>query len=205
MYTSLPSFVLGFHGCDKIVCDKIISGKDKLKPSDNSYDWLGNGIYFWENDPTRALEYATLIKRYPNRAKSKINTPAVIGAVIDLGHCLNLLDYKSLSIVKAGYDLLIQSQKKTGNPLPENKPIEKESDLLLRHLDCAVIETIHAYNSANKVSAYDSVRSVFWEGVELYPNAGFKEKNHIQVCVRNPNCIKGYFRPLDIDKVYPIP
>jgi len=30
-----------------------------------------------------------------------------------------------------------------------------------------------------------------WEN----PGAGFKEKNHIQICVRNRNCIKGYFLP----------
>ncbi len=28
------------------------------------------------------------------------------------------------------------------------------------------------------------------------PTAGFYTKNHIQLCVRNPDCIKGYFRPL---------
>jgi hypothetical protein len=25
------------------------------------------------------------------------------------------------------------------------------------------------------------------EGEELYPSAGFKEKNHVQICIRNPN------------------
>lgn len=53
--------------------------------------------------------------------------------------------------------------------------------------------------------AYDSVRGVFWEGKPLYPNAGFAEKNHIQICVCNPNCIKGYFLPRGIDKAYPNP
>jgi len=57
--------------------------------------------------------------------------------------------------------------------------------LLLRELDRADA----------KLPSYDSVKGVFTEGEELYNNAGFKEKDHIQICIRNPNCIKGYFLP----------
>lgn len=39
-------------------------------------------------------------------------------------------------------------------------------------------------------------RGVVVEGKRIYPNAGFHEKSHIQVCVRNLRCIKGYFRVL---------
>ena len=42
---------------------------------------------------------------------------------------------------------------------------------------------------------YDTVRSIFWEGNEIYPDAGFKEKNHIQICVRDAKLIKGFFIP----------
>ena len=31
----------------------------------------------------------------------------------------------------------------------------------------------------------------------VFADAGFAAKTHIQICVRNPVCIKGYFRPLD--------
>lgn len=41
----------------------------------------------------------------------------------------------------------------------------------------------------------DSIRGAFIEGKRIYPNSGFYEKTHIQICVRNPNCIKGYFAP----------
>ena len=43
---------------------------------------------------------------------------------------------------------------------------------------------------------FDSVRSAFIEGDELYPGSTFREKNHIQICVRNLACIKGYFWPV---------
>ncbi|HEV9036455.1 MAG TPA: hypothetical protein VGQ51_07545 [Puia sp.] len=42
---------------------------------------------------------------------------------------------------------------------------------------------------------FDSVRGVFVEGRELYPGAGFQDKNHIQICIRNPNCIRSFFLP----------
>jgi hypothetical protein len=80
--------------------------------------------------------------------------------------------------------------------LPKNKQKSECDDFIIRNLDCAVIQSIHAFEKSKpNRRPYDSVRGVFWEGAELYPNAGFKEKNHIQICIRNPNCIKGLFIP----------
>ena len=198
MYKVLPHFVLGFHGCDKEIADKILkSNKDHLKHSQNDYDWLGNGIYFWENDPERALQYARKLKEHPVKGKAKIKNEAVIGAVIDLGKCLNLLEANALQTIKAGYEMLRQSHRLSGVPLPQNiRPVGEEEDVLIRRLDCAVIEATHTYFGRD---TYQTVRGVFWEGKELYPNAGFREKNHIQVCVRNTHCIKGYFHPRKLD------
>ena len=52
LYSILPSFALGFHGCDESVADAVLAGNQQLFPSRNKYDWLGEGIYFWENSPT---------------------------------------------------------------------------------------------------------------------------------------------------------
>lgn len=201
MYSSLPNFVLGFHGCDLEIGNNVVAGKDRLTQSENDYDWLGHGIYFWENNPQRALEYATTLKENPKRTLGKVNTPAVLGAIIDLGYCLDLFEASSLILVKKSYELLCSSKME----LPENKPANKSADLLLRYLDCLVIETLHSYNADNNYRDYDTVRSGFNEGKDLYPNSGFKEKNHIQICVRNPNCIKGYFIPLMADDEYRVP
>lgn len=196
MYSSLPSFVLGFHGCDKKVGENVLSGKTTLHPSQNDYDWLGNGIYFWENNPERAYDFAREYRK--RKGTLVINDPFAIGAVIDLGYCLNLLDSRFLGIVKEGYRLLQQTSEKSGVPLPKNKA-------LLRHLDCAVIQAIHTYNKEEGKKEFTSVRAVFTEGKGLYENAGFHEKSHIQICVRNPNCIKGYFRIREHVKGFPIP
>jgi hypothetical protein len=42
--------------------------------------------------------------------------------------------------------------------------------------------------------AVDTLRGVFTEGRPIYPGAGFDEKTHIQIVVRNQRCIKGVFR-----------
>jgi hypothetical protein len=197
MYSTRPGLTLGFHGCDASVVQNVLNGKTFLKASSNSYDWLGHGVYFWEHSPSRALEFAEHLQKYPNRSKGIIKEPAVIGAVIDLGICFDLLDYQSLQLLKEGYDLVMDT---TYFPeVPQNKTIGNLSDLLFRELDCSVIEAVHSFKEETGQSPFDSVRSVFYEGKELYPNAGFREKDHIQICVRNPNCIKGFFLPRELD------
>ena len=195
LYSSRSNLYLGFHGCDKAVGEKILQGEN-LSPSNNSYDWLGHGVYFWENNAQRALQFAEEAKK---RNSSSIGEPFVIGAVLDLGYCLDLTDMECLAELKQSYDALKEAFDKAGKTLPCNKTIGKNGDLLLRDLDCAVIEFEHAINKEAHVREFDSVRGVFVEGDELYPGSGIKEKNHIQICIRNPNCIKGYFRPRDIE------
>lgn len=207
MYSSLPSFVLGFHGCDKTVADQLINGKTRLKPSKNPYDWLGHGIYFWENNPQRALEYAQILKENPERCGEKIKTPDVVGAIIDLGNCLNLLDSKSIQVVEEAYEAFKELALAAGRPLPENKDSAGSGDLLLRPLDCAVIQYLHGMReeTPEETPPFNTVRGMFAEGERVFPGAGFHKKSHIQIAVTNPNCIKGYFRVLDRDRDWPIP
>ncbi|GAA6378840.1 hypothetical protein [Anaerostipes hadrus] len=197
MYEKLPNLVFGFHGCDKSTYEKVIFEHENLKYSDNKYDWLGNGIYFWENSYQRALDWAINNPKYKE--------PAVIGAVIDLGRCLNLTDYHSSEILKKGYDMLVVKNEILNISLPQNGKRNKNSDILLRNLDCAVIEQIHQYHKDSGLPAYDSVRGVFIEGKPAFEGSEFREKTHIQLCIKNPNCIKGYFDPRRIDEGYPMP
>jgi hypothetical protein len=182
---ALPSFVFGYHGCDQSVAEKVLAGEEQLKPSQNDYDWLETGIYFWEHNPRRAFEWAQEIKRRGGSVKH----PCALGAIIDLGNCLNLLDADGLKIAQSGYAMLHEMMTHLGKSLPHNK------NKLLRNLDCAVINLIHEiHGEKGKVfEGFDTVRAVFVEGEPLYPEAGFHEKNHIQLCVRNQAAIKAYF------------
>lgn len=183
--------IIGYHGCDKSTFDKLIYNKGKLAKSTNEYDWLGNGVYFWENDSTRALEWAQ------NKVNSgKYKEAAVVGAVIDLGTCLNLHTRFGIQMLEMSYKQLerIIKMSNINNTLKDNGGFS-----LVRTLDCKVIENIHE-NLKNEKFSYDSVLGIFQEGKEIYPNAGFREKTHIQICVRNDKNILGYFIPAKTDE-----
>jgi len=192
VYSAKPTFVYGFHGTDKTTALQILNKKTDFKPSNNNYDWLGNGVYFWENNYARAEEYAKIDSQ---RTDSRIKKPFVLGAMIDLGNCLDLLDQKYLDLLSIAYKSFKQDFNERGMDLPTNSQFGSDDfDFKKRELDCAVIR--YAHELAEKDGTrFDSVRAAFWEGEELYPGAGFKKGNHIQIAVLNPNCIKGVFLP----------
>jgi hypothetical protein len=196
MYSEYPQLVLGFHGCDESVAEQVILNKNiELLRSENEYDWLGSGIYFWENSPTRAMQYAKFISQHPNRNNSKttITKPAVIGAVIQMRFCLDLLEAGSINVIKQGYKNLKSLHAKSKSKMPSN-----HKDLLRRNLDCAVINSIHHFREIDGERPYDTVRGIFIEGKRIYSKSGFHDKSHIQICVCKPNCIKGYFHPREL-------
>ncbi len=186
MHTLTSSFVLGYHGCDHSVAESLLAGKPFL-PSTNDHDWLGSGIYFWETNPQRGLDWARQLKER-NR---KIKKPDVVGAVIDLGYCLDLLSSNGIEAVKQAHKNFIETAKKSKSEIPTNS---LGSDLLLRKLDCSVINFLHESIEKAEMPPFDSVRGVFLEGNRIYEKSGFYERTHIQLCVRNPKSIKGVFR-----------
>ncbi len=190
IYEYQPSFILGFHGCDKSTAEKIFSAKDRhLTPSQKAWDWLGHGTYFWEGNLARAWEWAQAKK-----AEGKIAEPAVLGAIIDLRHCLDLFDLQSMNQVKEAHGALVAMCETSGTPLPVN--VGKTPDKAGRQLDCAVLNALHKWRKDTEKTAYDSVRGPFLEGEPIYDGAGFRSRSHIQICVCNDACIKGYFRPI---------
>ena len=191
-----PSEVIGFHSCDKSTGINVLNGKIDLKPSENSWDWLGNGIYFWEQNPDRALQYAQDSSQGKQFNRIKIKTPFVLGAIIETGNCLNLMEPESFQILSQAYNDL----QKIYNQLDKKVPVNKGDK---RELDCAIFKLIHQSNVDNKRKQYDSIRSAFSEGLEVYPTANFTSKGHIQICVINSDCIKGYFLPKPIKKYNP--
>lgn len=108
MHDYQPFTVIGFHSCDKEVGLKVLNGEDELLPSQNAWDWLGEGVYFWEQNPLRALEYAESSAKRTQFNKVPIKTPFVLGAIIDLGNCLNLVESGSLEILSQAYKGLTQ-------------------------------------------------------------------------------------------------
>lgn len=192
-YACHPQFVLGFHGCDQKVGEALLDGSvEHLEQSQNDYDWLGFGTYFWEDSPLKAMEFAEESAAGGQNSRGKIKTPFVIGAVINPGRSLNLMDRTALEEVRGAYDSLTLALKGSSLAIPTNG-----KHLRTRKLDCAVFQFLHGWRTQQKdCPPYDTVRGLFFEGNDLYPGAGIKEKDHIQICVRDPRCILGYFRPI---------
>lgn len=186
------SIHIGYHGCDQETGERVLAGKTELRISTNDYDWLGDGIYFWENDPERAMNWALAGAGHGKKGRSRVLAPFVIGAVIQMGNCLDLMQAESIRLVKDAYTDLKDVYEVFNLKLPENRLVKGE--LALRRLDCAVIQSLHQERKESDLPAFDTVRAAFPEGTALYQNAGFLERTHIQICVRTPACILGYFR-----------
>lgn len=185
MRRATAGFVLGYHGCEAAVADGLVNG-ELFEISTNDYDWLGSGIYFWENDALRGLQWAEMASQ---RGKT-IKEPAVVGAVIELGLCLDLTQQSSLDVIRTAYF----GRKRVSDALREKMP--KNIDKLRRPLDCAVLNYLYESMPAPK---FQTVRGVFVEGGELFPGAHIEAKTHIQIAVRDPNCIRGVFRVPDAE------
>ena len=95
------------------------------------------------------------------------------------------------SLVKDAYQSYVEVCAASGSPVLENRGAQ----LQVRFLDCAVIETVHQARQQQGKQPFDTVRGFFLEGRELYSGAGIRELDHIQICVRSPKQIIGYFLP----------
>lgn len=195
----LPGLVLGFHGCDRSVAERILDGHEEVRVSDNSHDWLGSGAYFWENNPSRALSWAKFLAAKPPTGRGKIRTPDVIGAIIHPGYCLDLTAEASLGLVREASEGYIRFCRKEDLPVPTNEPgFPGDEDFVKRRLDCAVINFLHHSRRALGRQEFDTVRAPFLEGGALFEGSRLSAKSHVQWCVRDPKCsIIGYFRPRD--------
>jgi len=168
--------VLGYHGCDADFADSLLSGETKIQDwqeSRNRYDWLGHGVYFWEHGPERAAIWAA-----GNRKKG------VIGAVIQLGTCLDFTDIKYTAVLKNFHEDLKEAYAAAGKTLPTNKQGH-------RALDCLVINELIRQTDIG----FQTVRSPFLEGSPVFPGSGILEESHIQITVIDKSCILGVFRP----------
>ncbi|AFL50665.1 hypothetical protein USDA257_c20830 [Sinorhizobium fredii USDA 257] len=132
----------------------------------------------------------------------------MVGAIIDLGNCLDLTVRENLELLSDAYRSFETARAKAGLDLPVNKDVRgvKDGDKLLRFLDCAVIKHLHqniedeAQQARQRGSEplfppFDTVRGLFVEGEQVYPGGGFYQKTHTQIAVRTEACIIGVFHP----------
>lgn len=79
---NVPLKVYGYHGTNTDIASMIIDRGFNI--SFNDYDWLGTGVYFFQDAPLGAFQWANF--RYPEN-------PAVIRSLIRLENCMDLYNY----------------------------------------------------------------------------------------------------------------
>ena len=178
--------VLAYHGCDTAVAERLLAG-EPFRKSENDYDWLGAGVYFWEYGADRALQFARDQQR-----RGKVAEPAVVGALVQLGRCFDLLDTAHTRDLASAFRKYRSVATRRGWMLPRNAG--STPDKKLRRLDCSVLN-FYLDGLDTMGVAFDTVRCGFPEGERAFPGSGIYRESHIQISVRNPACILGVFRP----------
>lgn len=171
--------VIGYHGTRRETAMRIVTQETTFKPSKNEDDWLGHGIYFWEHAPQQAWWWAK--RRYASSASI-----AVLGAVIRLGNCLDLLDPENGTMLKDFHKELKKEYQDRGEEPRADANNHK-------YLDCETCEFAYRALEIGGLSV-DSSRGVYVPtggSARLWTRSWISRDTHIQLCVRNPTCIIG--------------
>lgn len=170
-----PLKIYGYHGTNMDIASAILDTGFKI--SSNDYDWLGTGIYFFQDAPLRAFQWANF--RYPNN-------PAVIRSLIRLENCMDLFDIEWIPIIREAYDIFVEEYRKSNQPLPKQNPARSKA----HRLDCAYFNYIINQILAPQGEQINVVRALFIEGQRVYPNSAIFDLAHVQLAVRNSAMIE---------------
>jgi hypothetical protein len=170
--------VVAFHGTRRSTAEKLVAGA-AFGQSENDDDWLGHGIYFWEYAPQQAWWWAE--RRYGK------SDAAVVGALVRLGRCVDLLDPSNAELLVHAHRDLDLALKSVGQKLKNNANTHK-------YRDCAVFNYLFAILKQADLEV-ESSRAVFvpleaGRGLpRLWARSGVFRGAHIQLSVREPNNI----------------
>jgi hypothetical protein len=127
------------------------------------------------------------------RKRGKVERPAVVGALLQLGNCFDLMDTRYTNELRRSFPSFLAMYERRGWSLPVNSGATP--DLLLRRRDCAVINFQLEALADLGLAPFDSVRGCFTEGDPAFDGSGISIKSHVQIAIRNEACILGTFRP----------
>jgi len=158
--------VTGFHGTSSNNVEKILS--EGFKPSGNEYDWLGDGVYFFQDAPERAWEWARKIHK---------GNGVVIGANIKLEDCIDLLDIRWTGVLSEMYDAFLKKVKLMDIKMP-NQTVGAH------RLDRLVINYAVGFLAERSMNIR-CVRGAFIEGKPIFPDSAIFDRAHVQIAVRD--------------------
>lgn len=168
--------VAGFHGTSGAAAESIL--RVGFRPSDNDYDWLGDGAYFFEDGPARAYAWARQL--HPD-------DPAVLRADISLLDCMDLKDSTGWArVLHRAHDQFVDRCRSAGIPLPRQTAGAHRLDRAVINLAAEILE--------REGFRVRSVRAVFTEGRPAFPGSFLFDESHVQVAVRDLDVIKDIVR-----------
>jgi len=166
--------VYGYHGTSAEVAAAII--QQGFNFSSNDYDWLGTGVYFFQDAPVRAWEWAN--QQHPAN-------PAVIRSSIRLEDCIDLLDIEWFPIITEAYSLFVEEYRQANRPLPRQNPDRSKA----HRLDCAyfnyIVEVLGQQGQTVR-----AIRAVFLEGERVFPNSAIFTRAHVQIAIKDHSLIE---------------
>lgn len=206
----MGQIVLAYHGCDVTVRDGLVRGELTPRISSNAYDWLGDGLYFFEGDHNRALKLAMFAHENPQHLLTRIPiaTPAVVGAILDVDRWLDLTTQEGIANFTHAAQTVVNGSFDAGTPVPKNKPaFDGDKDLLHRAFDKAACDMVHTFRKMLHERAldvkdtaaiiatapYQAARGAFEQGEQVSEGSSICTDTHLQIAVRDLNCIKGWF------------
>ena len=174
--TYLVPIVTGYHGTNSEVAD--IIERDGFQLSQNAYDWLGDGVYFFQDAPCRAWEWARA--RYGEDG-------SVIGAEIRIADCMDLLDVGWNEVISDMYDEYLKFLRNAGLSRPTQSGGAHRLDREVINYTVGVLG-----ESGIRIAC---VRAAFREGRPVYADSAFFNQSHVQIAVRDTDvCIQRIWR-----------
>ena len=163
--------VRGYHGTSIGAANSIL--QEGFRISRNEYDWLGDGVYFFQDAPARAWEWAT--RRHGSDA-------TVIGSLIRLEDGIDLLDIRWSQVLIEAYDSFRAQLKRTNQLVPIQRPGA-------HRLDRAVINYTVGDLAEHGIKIR-GVRAAFSEGDPVFPESAIFNRSHVQIAVRDTTLIE---------------
>jgi len=178
--------IVGYHGTTHAIADQLASGTSPFRLSSNLGDWLGRGIYFWQDAPERAAVWA-------KRGGLKIDEIAVIKASIDLEGCLDLFDLQTYRELRQVYPQFLALEQSRGYSWHQSELLvqagrasfagaSSERSDILNYRDRALIDWYVEFLRSEGV-IIRSVRGVFLYGTAIFRQSFLFNWSHSQIAV----------------------
>jgi len=164
----LPREVIGFHGTSRAALPHLLA-RD-IRSSDQHFEWLGTGFYFWQDSPWRAHQWAD--GRYGSGG-------VVVVARINLDGCLDLVNpYWQAEVRDADFEFVLHC-------VAHEQQIPVNTDRGSHARDAATINWYCDRTAADGLNPVRSVRAIFEEGEPIFESSKIRSRSHVQVAVRD--------------------